>query len=1073
MSPPAVEKILHSARTRLSRGDARGAEAICREALESAPDDPKVVALLGRTLLAQQRHADAGAVLARAIALDPRNGEAHRDLGEVLIASGRPEAAMPILFRAQDLLNASDPGLDALLVRARDEAARRGMMVARDPAKEGHDRGRTVITFVGRPPASAEADERTVVALGSAPAAALDGQETVAATAPGDEEVVSDLDLKTAMHTGDGLGDALPPASGGAEASEATVLYDAGQDRTEMWERPDLGRSGSEAAAPVAAAVPPAPPPEAVGPAKAESEARAKSGAKPEGGTGAEPGPRAKRRTKAKSGVESKGSAAGGSKAEASAPPAGSAESKAPAPDEKRGAAAASKARKAVTGAFKTAQKLEDGRVGLSVDDVLAAIIDGGVLEENSEVRDRRERIRAGQSGRSLRLRPAVVVALAVLGALAGFVVTRVDEQQRSLETKALSEAAAELFRDTEPGYHHALDTLQHIPGAEAAVARALAHAALASDFGGGRAHFDAALEELKRTEGPDRLRAEAIAARVLLHSAAAEHAWEAPPAAEVEAVVGTAGELSEAVRELLARAPDSFLAPTAAGRHHLAQGRTAEGLTFLLEALQRDPGYPLAQRALARFAGDLGDLARARRHIDALLRRDAEDLFARSDRALLLPAVGEPVSETDRERVEEAAARGAADAPVTSVRASLVAAALQAVERQHAKVRSRLSKFEAPRPWLEQAAALLLAIGETKAARSLAERLGKSAEGDPFAATVAALADAIDALPAAEVPEEPAAGDGRTIHLLYGRLRPRPGRPVPFQVEWDARLPDLSAVAKAEDPAAAAQAALSRWRAERALSTGAWQEAIEILKGGAPGDATSGGARVDLARAYLQAGKAEEALATLAQARPLDPSTPQGAAALSLRAEAALRLGREAEAREALEALSKAGIASPSLLRMQARAQLTAGRADRALALLDEALRLAPGDPRLAFTRGQVLHALGREAEAEAAFVAAAKAAPEHFETEAGAEATEVALGLFYLGHAAEAAGREAEAIERYRRALELDPSLAPACFHLGRLEMVQGQKSEAKRHLECYLDAAPSGLYRGAARAMLKKLR
>jgi tetratricopeptide (TPR) repeat protein len=65
-------------------------------------------------------------------------------------------------------------------------------------------------------------------------------------------------------------------------------------------------------------------------------------------------------------------------------------------------------------------------------------------------------------------------------------------------------------------------------------------------------------------------------------------------------------------------------------------------------------------------------------------------------------------------------------------------------------------------------------------------------------------------------------------------------------------------------------------------------------------------------------------------------------------------------------------------------------------------------------------------------------------------------ALLLFNLAVLLEDSGREAEAMQVYRQALELDPSLADAHFNLARLHERAGNRRESFRHLLAYKRAS-----------------
>lgn len=104
----APRATFHQAIRLLNGGDADGAIAICREALDEDPDDVNFTALLGAILLKARRLGEAEAALRRAIALAPSFAKPHEDLGLLLVQQRRNDEAEEILRRAVRL----DPELE-------------------------------------------------------------------------------------------------------------------------------------------------------------------------------------------------------------------------------------------------------------------------------------------------------------------------------------------------------------------------------------------------------------------------------------------------------------------------------------------------------------------------------------------------------------------------------------------------------------------------------------------------------------------------------------------------------------------------------------------------------------------------------------------------------------------------------------------------------------------------------------------------------------------------------------------------------------------------------------------------
>lgn len=116
------------------------------------------------------------------------------------------------------------------------------------------------------------------------------------------------------------------------------------------------------------------------------------------------------------------------------------------------------------------------------------------------------------------------------------------------------------------------------------------------------------------------------------------------------------------------------------------------------------------------------------------------------------------------------------------------------------------------------------------------------------------------------------------------------------------------------------------------------------------------------------------------------------------------------------------------------------------ALALLDHALRLMPGDPETQRLRGHALRALRRPAEALAAFEAVPAGDPGSVDAQVGR-----ALALRALG-------RAAEALDAYTRVLELAPDLVLAHNNRGNLLREAGRLEEARASFERVLALDPA---------------
>ncbi|MCH7874331.1 MAG: tetratricopeptide repeat protein [Gemmatimonadetes bacterium] len=121
-------------------------------------------------------------------------------------------------------------------------------------------------------------------------------------------------------------------------------------------------------------------------------------------------------------------------------------------------------------------------------------------------------------------------------------------------------------------------------------------------------------------------------------------------------------------------------------------------------------------------------------------------------------------------------------------------------------------------------------------------------------------------------------------------------------------------------------------------------------------------------------------------------------------------------------------------------------GQPERALACLDEALRVNPRYVEALVHRGVVLSELGRSEEATEAFGAARETGRAGRDGIAAHHAGKLANQHALLGEAYAEAGAYARAVEQYERALELGPDYHDLRFRLGRLLLEAGRSLEAR---------------------------
>jgi Tfp pilus assembly protein PilF len=121
-----------------------------------------------------------------------------------------------------------------------------------------------------------------------------------------------------------------------------------------------------------------------------------------------------------------------------------------------------------------------------------------------------------------------------------------------------------------------------------------------------------------------------------------------------------------------------------------------------------------------------------------------------------------------------------------------------------------------------------------------------------------------------------------------------------------------------------------------------------------------------------------------------------------------------------------------------RASALMALGRHDDAVAALDRALRIHPGDAALHYNRGNALLALGHNREADAAFAAALSIRPNLIDA-----LKNRALALTELG-------RHAEALEACTRLLAIAPDFPPAHRHAAHAALMLGDYARGWREYE-----------------------
>jgi tetratricopeptide (TPR) repeat protein len=132
-------------------------------------------------------------------------------------------------------------------------------------------------------------------------------------------------------------------------------------------------------------------------------------------------------------------------------------------------------------------------------------------------------------------------------------------------------------------------------------------------------------------------------------------------------------------------------------------------------------------------------------------------------------------------------------------------------------------------------------------------------------------------------------------------------------------------------------------------------------------------------------------------------------------------------------------------------------GQPDRALAALDQALSLNPRYVEALVHRALVLDALGRSVEATETLQRARDLGREVRQGIPAAHAAKLANLHAGLGEAYAETGAQEQAVEQYRRALELGPTFHDLRYRLARLLLESGRSREAREELERVVEARP----------------
>ncbi|HEU0276972.1 MAG TPA: tetratricopeptide repeat protein [Rhodanobacteraceae bacterium] len=192
----------------------------------------------------------------------------------------------------------------------------------------------------------------------------------------------------------------------------------------------------------------------------------------------------------------------------------------------------------------------------------------------------------------------------------------------------------------------------------------------------------------------------------------------------------------------------------------------------------------------------------------------------------------------------------------------------------------------------------------------------------------------------------------------------------------------------------------------------------------------------------------------------------PANATLLRLHGVALLTLGRGPEARATLERALRIAPDDPAIVANLASAALATGDAAQAVALLRRAVKTQPGNAALHNNLGNALRAAGDDSAARDAYAAALAVAPDYVNASLNLAATEIALGesaaaqarlralltrqphpqaWLLLGHALYRERHDAEAEAAYLQAARLTPASAEPVYQAGLMADEQRHYADA----------------------------
>ena len=212
-----------------------------------------------------------------------------------------------------------------------------------------------------------------------------------------------------------------------------------------------------------------------------------------------------------------------------------------------------------------------------------------------------------------------------------------------------------------------------------------------------------------------------------------------------------------------------------------------------------------------------------------------------------------------------------------------------------------------------------------------------------------------------------------------------------------------------------------------------------------------------NLGMTYFRANDVPRATAAVERAVRLNPGLPRPREILAL---LYVLQGRASEGFRLFDGLASEGPLGRDYYVARTMAHLFAGQAREALAIAEDGEPRFPDDPDLAEWLGRALERAGRTAEAMEKYRRALSLAPDLFQVQEA------------LGYLLAQSGRPAEATQHFLRSAEIQPDRAQPLRALALLAEEQGHSAESLRLWRQVLERAPNGVAVREAATQIRRL-